>query len=182
MKRVKFGVFGNFLENPLRKLSEILHADVSWSLSELIRLQSQFVDFSYFGAILTEWHGSNLGVSRHFGRAVWIFLIVVPLWLKLTMCEVSGHHLEDVGWRLITDALCRVLSSFYNNKQRYLSSGTVCKVLENISSTGHCGQSIPNTAPMNMCSFFLFSCQVSLIELIAIGVQCIFAASRKNSS
>ena len=33
--------------------SEILHADVSWRLSELIRLWLQFVDFSNFYAILT---------------------------------------------------------------------------------------------------------------------------------
>ena len=30
-----------------------LHADVSWSLSKLIRLWSQIIDFSDFGAILT---------------------------------------------------------------------------------------------------------------------------------
>ena len=34
-----------FLENPLRKWPEILHADVSWLLSELIRLWLQFVKF-----------------------------------------------------------------------------------------------------------------------------------------
>ena len=43
----------HFLENPLRKCSEMLHADVSWPLSELIRLWLQFVDFSNFDAILT---------------------------------------------------------------------------------------------------------------------------------
>ena len=32
---------------------EILHADVSWPPSELIRLWLQFVDFSNFDAILT---------------------------------------------------------------------------------------------------------------------------------
>ena len=50
VKRVKFGFF---LENPLRKWPEILHADVSWLLSELIRLWLQFVNFSNFDAILT---------------------------------------------------------------------------------------------------------------------------------
>ena len=53
MKRVKFVVSRHFLENPLKKLPEILHADVSWPLSELIRLWLQFVDFSNFDAILT---------------------------------------------------------------------------------------------------------------------------------
>ena len=45
MKRVKFGVSRHFLENPSRKWPEILHADVSWPLSELIRLWLQFVNF-----------------------------------------------------------------------------------------------------------------------------------------
>ena len=35
------------------KYNDILHADVSWPLSELIRLWLQFVDFSNFDAILT---------------------------------------------------------------------------------------------------------------------------------
>ena len=61
MKRVKFGVSRPFLENPLRKWPEILHGDVSWPLSELIRLWLQFVDFSHFDAILTWWNRSNLG-------------------------------------------------------------------------------------------------------------------------
>ena len=38
VKWVKFGVSRNFLENPLRKWPEILHADLSWPLSELVRL------------------------------------------------------------------------------------------------------------------------------------------------
>ena len=53
VKRVKFGVPRHFLKNPLRRWPEILHADVSWPLSELIRLWLQFVDFSNFDAILT---------------------------------------------------------------------------------------------------------------------------------
>ena len=42
-----------FSEKPLRKWPEILHADVSWPLSELIRLWLQSVDYSNFDAILT---------------------------------------------------------------------------------------------------------------------------------
>ena len=38
VKRVKFGVSGYFPENAWRKWPEILHADVSWPPSELIRL------------------------------------------------------------------------------------------------------------------------------------------------
>ena len=37
VKWVKFGGSGYFLENPLRKWPAILHADVSWAPSELIR-------------------------------------------------------------------------------------------------------------------------------------------------
>ena len=54
-------VFGHFLENPLRKWPAILHAHVSWPPSKLVRLWLQFVDFSNFGAIWTQWNGSNLG-------------------------------------------------------------------------------------------------------------------------
>ena len=57
VKRIKFGVSRHFLENPWRKWREMLHADVFWPLSELIRLWSQFVDFSDFDAILPEWNG-----------------------------------------------------------------------------------------------------------------------------
>ena len=54
VKWVKFGVSGHFLpENPLRKWPGILHADVSWAPSELIRLWLSFVDFINFGTILT---------------------------------------------------------------------------------------------------------------------------------
>ena len=53
VKRVKFGVSRHFLENPLRKWPEILNADVSSPLSELITIWLQFVDFSNFDAILT---------------------------------------------------------------------------------------------------------------------------------
>ena len=77
---VKFGVSGHLSENPLRKWPEILHADVSWSPTELIKWWLQFVDFSNFGAILT-W--VKFEVSGHFGHFGHIF------W-------VSGHYLENV--------------------------------------------------------------------------------------
>ena len=35
----------------------------------------------------------KFGVSRHFGRALWIFLLMVTLWLKLVIFGVSGHYL-----------------------------------------------------------------------------------------
>ena len=53
VKLVKFGVSGHFMENAWRKWPEILHADVSWPPSELIRLWLWSVNFSYFGTILT---------------------------------------------------------------------------------------------------------------------------------
>ena len=40
----------------------------------------------------------KFGVSRHFGRALWIFLIMVTLWLKLVIFGVSGHYLENL-WK-----------------------------------------------------------------------------------
>ena len=61
VKRVEFGVSGHFLRNAWREWPEILHADECWLPSELISLWPRFVDFSYFGAILTYWNGSNLG-------------------------------------------------------------------------------------------------------------------------
>ena len=118
VKRVKFWVSRHFLKNPWRKWPEILLADVSWPLSELIRLLLQFVDFFLILMLfwLSEW--LKFGVSRHFGRALWIFLIIVTLWLKLVIFGVSGHYLENMwksvsrgGWRHISDALRRVLSS-----------------------------------------------------------------------
>ena len=90
VKQVKFGVSRHFLENPLRKWPEILHADVSWPLCELIRLWLQFVHISNFDLVKRV----KFGVSRHFGRALWIFLIMVTLWLKLVIFGVAGHYLE----------------------------------------------------------------------------------------
>ena len=45
--------FQAFSGKHIEEMPEILHADVSWPLSELIRLWLQFVDFSNFDAILT---------------------------------------------------------------------------------------------------------------------------------
>ena len=67
MKRVKLRVSGHFPENAWRKWPDILHADVSWSPSELISWWTWSVD-SNFGAILTEWNGSNLGFPGIFRR------------------------------------------------------------------------------------------------------------------
>ena len=46
-------VSGHLLENAWREWPEILHADVSWSSSELISLWPWSVNFSNFGTILT---------------------------------------------------------------------------------------------------------------------------------
>ena len=53
LKRVKFGVSGHFPKNAQREWPEILHADVSWPPSEMIRLWLWFVDFCNFCTILT---------------------------------------------------------------------------------------------------------------------------------
>ena len=91
-----------------RRMSEILHADVSWPLSELITLWVRSADFSYFGTILTQWNGSNLwflGISQRthggnslkfcmlmypdhfqnwldFGHGLFIFLLLTSPWLS----------------------------------------------------------------------------------------------------
>ena len=49
---VQIWVSKHLLENPLMNWPEILHADVSWPLAELIRLWLKFVDYSNFDAIL----------------------------------------------------------------------------------------------------------------------------------
>ena len=46
-------VSGHLLENAWSEWPKIVHADVSWPPSELIRLWSRFVDFPPFGATLT---------------------------------------------------------------------------------------------------------------------------------
>ena len=118
VKLVKFGVFGHFLENPLRKWPEISHADVSWPPSELI----------------------------DYGYSLLIFLILMLFWLSETgqiwgfqafwSCSVDFPHygdpLAEIGhiwgfwalcgervgvkvrgwWSHIPDALHRVLSSY----------------------------------------------------------------------
>ena len=50
VKWVKFGVSRHFPENAWREWPEILHADVSWPPSELIRFWSCSVDFPHYGA------------------------------------------------------------------------------------------------------------------------------------
>ena len=54
VKRVKFGVSGNFSENAWREWPGIVHTGVSSQTSEVIRLWSQFVNFSNF------WHYFDL--------------------------------------------------------------------------------------------------------------------------
>ena len=119
MKRVRFGVSGHFLENPLRKWPEILHADVSWPPSELRRLWQQFVDFSNFDDILTLWNGSNLGfpgilvVLCRFSSLWWPFgWNWSYLWFLGIFWRTCGSKCRG-GRRHISDALRRVLSSLF---------------------------------------------------------------------
>ena len=89
-------VSGHLSYNTWREWPEILHADVSWPPSELIRLSHCWLIFFYF------WHYFDLvkwvkfGVSGHFGHALWIFLNMAPLWLKLVIFGVLGHYPENV--------------------------------------------------------------------------------------
>ena len=128
VKQVKFGVSRHLLENAWREWPEILHTDVSWPPSELFRLWARSVDFSNFGTILTSklvkrvkfgvW--VKFGVSGQFGQALWIFLIMMPLWLKLLIFGVSGHYLENSvgkcrgGAEAYFQLLLRVLSSLHS--------------------------------------------------------------------
>ena len=73
--------FRAFMEKPIVAIAWNLHADVSWSLVELIRLWSQFVDLSYLGAILTLSNGSNLGFpgifwSTHWGKGLKLYMLM----------------------------------------------------------------------------------------------------------
>ena len=103
-------VSGYLPENARREFSKILHADVSWPPSKLIRLWPRFVDFPPFGATLTYWNGSNLGflsISQRtyagngmkidklmhpdhlkkwllYGQGLLIFLILAQFWLSET--------------------------------------------------------------------------------------------------
>ena len=42
----------------------------------------------------------HVWVSWHFGDAMWIFLIMVPLWLKLVIFGVSGERVGVNGKRV----------------------------------------------------------------------------------
>ena len=73
-------VSGHFQENPLRKWSEIYRADVVWSLSELIRLWSQFVDFvSFMALIWLSETGQNLGFRAFWSCSIDFLHYGVPL-------------------------------------------------------------------------------------------------------
>ena len=101
------------LENLLRKWSEISHADLSWSLSELIRLWSQFVDF----LILVLF---SLSEKFEVSRPFWSCSVDFPHYDALL---TEAGHIWGIIWRMcgskcrgkrrhISDALCRVPSSF----------------------------------------------------------------------
>ena len=125
MKRVKFGVSGHFPENLWRKWPKMLHVDVSWPPSELISLWLQSVYFSNFGAILTEWNGSNLGFPgiswrthggndlRYcmliyldhlqnwlvYGHSLVILLILALFWLSETGQIWGSGYFPENAWR-----------------------------------------------------------------------------------
>ena len=55
MERIKFGVSGHFPENAWSEWPEILHANVFWRPSELIRFWLCSVDFPHYGTPLRLW-------------------------------------------------------------------------------------------------------------------------------
>ena len=97
----------------VRDWPEILHADVSSPLLELIRFCSWSVDFPPFGVTLTWWNRSNLWFQciymlmypdhlqcwLDFCHGLLIFLILALLWLsERGQFVVSGHFPEN-AWR-----------------------------------------------------------------------------------
>ena len=75
--------FRAFVGEHMEGWPEILHADVYWPPSELIRLWSQSVDFPPFDATLTYWNGSNLafpGISwrTHGGNGLKFCMLLYP--------------------------------------------------------------------------------------------------------
>ena len=96
VKWVKFGVSGHFSRNTWSEWPENLHADLSWPPSELIGLGSWSVDLSNFGAILTYWNGSNLGVPGISWRTHWGngLAFCMPMYLEHLQNWVDyGHSL-----------------------------------------------------------------------------------------
>ena len=89
-------VSGHLSENAWREWSEILHVDVSWALSELIRLWSWSVDFPPFGITLTLWNGSNFGFPGITRRTLG--------WTDLKFCMLMYlAHLQH--WLIYDDSL-----------------------------------------------------------------------------
>ena len=121
-------VSGHLPENALREWSEILHADISWPLSELVRSWSRSVYFPHFGATLTQWNWSNLGFPgiscrTHgrkglkfctmmcldhpdwlvYGHCLLIFQILALFWLSNTgqiwgFWAFARERIEGIAW------------------------------------------------------------------------------------
>ena len=71
----------HFPENAWRDWPQILHANLSWPSSELIRLWSRSI--SFFGVTLTYWNGSNLGFlgifrRTHGGNGLKMYMLMYP--------------------------------------------------------------------------------------------------------
>ena len=91
-------VSGHLLENAWREWSEILHVNVSWKPSELVRPWSWSVDFFKL------WHYFDLvkrvkfGVSRHFLENAWRewpeLLHVYVSWAPSEMCRLWSHFVD----------------------------------------------------------------------------------------
>ena len=65
VKLVKCGVSGNFLENAWREWPEILHAGVSWQLTEQIRLLWHILQNLLYSTYSSEWILVIFGTNDH---------------------------------------------------------------------------------------------------------------------
>ena len=88
VKWVKFGVSRHFPKNAWKEWPKILHANVSWAPSELIRLGSRSVDFLPFGITVRR---VKFVVSGHLWENAW------KKWPEILHADVSwadyGHAL-----------------------------------------------------------------------------------------
>ena len=113
--------------NPLRKWPEILHADVSWILAELIRLWLQFVDFSrsLLNIFQHAYHTSDavhLRLILGYNQAKLRTNRIIVLYIYIMGCikkQISYYpkHLEiakDVMWRNRFNSHQKV--AWYNSK------------------------------------------------------------------
>ena len=153
VKQVLSGVSGHLLENAWREWLEILHADVSWPPSELIRLWTRSVHFSLFGAIFTQWNGSNLGCPgicwrTHGGNGLKFCMLMYPDLLQNWL---------DCGPTLFI-FLFLVLFSLSETGQIWGFQAFAGERMEAMARSVH---------------FSIFCCYFDLVKWVKLGVHCL---------